>query len=914
MADMIFTGKSRAVQLRAPEDRAVSRADALAAARQKRHQRELDAKRAKSAATIQRVWRGGATRSRVARELLSSAAPEVNPPLAWVAKVYAYFKRAANKTRTPVRPTPSANQSLGSAASAAAPALDRLEKSLLTAVARTGPDEVRAANLSSTTLLGFIDLLGTKVEVSEAVVASIVAAAGDERLGGQRCRILTALAAKIMAAANSNTTNSVGTAQALERVGAGLCSVFHAEADDADAVRTVACLLALPRLLGEGTARSGARIDLPTALFGPSWRSANDGDASKIRFAIARFLEYTAADRSADASVASWDRVLDHLLWMRESLLAGSDASTAATYARAVVTLMNRVYRDKSTGDAFFARLLSALQRRSDSSGSGESGHLTWLVQGGAALFFDAALTGVGEPAQRLAELDHVAEAYIAPYTSYLSGRYKTTAAAAGSGTTFTNRRAHAVPYISALAHHPRRLIGALWATLSATTDVWALRDRSGSLVLRYPNVITLFAHLSAVFLATAELKEYADVLGGTDSLRRMVIVLRDTVFLAVWNGPASRSGGGGVDIAGDAANIIDNAAFVSGAVTVLDHVHTADAATHIIRSHEWIAPRVVLPSLDQVTPEAFDGPAATLALNTLTAPSGTTSVRGRNQFSSSSDSDDERLAHIGPSSAGGGGAAGGGGDQSVTRFATLLKVVPFLVPFDARVKVFSRLLLHDRMADRGMGGKSIRVRRGHEFEDAFAKCMESNPRDIARVYEARFLDEESGREEMGFGQGVFRDFLFAAVQGGFHPNTGLFTQRGDASQALHIFPGADQVSPEGDASQRFAFLGRLLGRAIQDGVLVDVPLAGYVRNAILGKPNGFADLHSYDPEMFRHLDDLRSGRYTAEEVDAMGISFTHSEELFGVPVEVELLRGGVSMTVTSANVFQYCHCSRTIC
>uniref|UniRef100_A0A7S1MQ61 HECT-type E3 ubiquitin transferase n=1 Tax=Neobodo designis TaxID=312471 RepID=A0A7S1MQ61_NEODS len=208
-------------------------------------------------------------------------------------------------------------------------------------------------------------------------------------------------------------------------------------------------------------------------------------------------------------------------------------------------------------------------------------------------------------------------------------------------------------------------------------------------------------------------------------------------------------------------------------------------------------------------------------------------------------------------------------------------------------------------MMQRSAARTSLRVRRHHEFEDAFAELYE-HPRQIATVHDVRFKDD-ANREEMGYGQGVLRDFIHAAVEGGFRPHCGLFTEDPE-TKTLHVLPYANPVPEEGDARPRFAFLGRLLGRAIQDGVLVDVPLPGYLRNGLLGRQNGFADLLSYDAGLYRHLCALRSGHYTEEQLEAMELTFTHSEQHLGQTFEVPLVHGGETTRVTRANALEYCH------
>lgn len=49
-------------------------------------------------------------------------------------------------------------------------------------------------------------------------------------------------------------------------------------------------------------------------------------------------------------------------------------------------------------------------------------------------------------------------------------------------------------------------------------------------------------------------------------------------------------------------------------------------------------------------------------------------------------------------------------------------------------------------------------------------------------------------------------------------------------------------------------FFGRMLAKAIYDGVVVDLPLAGFFMSKILGKHNYFDELSTMDAELYKNL------------------------------------------------------------
>ena len=55
-----------------------------------------------------------------------------------------------------------------------------------------------------------------------------------------------------------------------------------------------------------------------------------------------------------------------------------------------------------------------------------------------------------------------------------------------------------------------------------------------------------------------------------------------------------------------------------------------------------------------------------------------------------------------------------------------------------------------------------------------------------------------------------------------------------------------------------FDFIGRVLGKSIFEGVVVDLPLAEFVTAKLLGKRNNLDELPSLDPELAKSLDFLK--------------------------------------------------------
>lgn len=67
-------------------------------------------------------------------------------------------------------------------------------------------------------------------------------------------------------------------------------------------------------------------------------------------------------------------------------------------------------------------------------------------------------------------------------------------------------------------------------------------------------------------------------------------------------------------------------------------------------------------------------------------------------------------------------------------------------------------------------------------------------------------------------------------------------------------YPSPHGLAPGDDADALYAFLGRMLGKALYDGMLVNIPFAPFFLAKVLGQSPSFHDLAALDPELHRNL------------------------------------------------------------
>ncbi|KFM28900.1 E3 ubiquitin-protein ligase UPL6 [Auxenochlorella protothecoides] len=194
-----------------------------------------------------------------------------------------------------------------------------------------------------------------------------------------------------------------------------------------------------------------------------------------------------------------------------------------------------------------------------------------------------------------------------------------------------------------------------------------------------------------------------------------------------------------------------------------------------------------------------------------------------------------------------------------------------------------------------------VPVRRGQVLNDAFQALGGAGGTLKGRV-RIQFISDLGFPEAGVDGGGLFKEFLEEVSKEGFDPGRGLFAVTSD--QRLYPAPGAAALVP--DAPRLLAFLGQLLGKALLEGTLVDLPLATFFLQKMAGRGCELRDLASLDPELAANLGKLRA--YDAATLAGLELTFTVTDVLAGEAREVELVQGGARRSVTRDNVIEYVH------
>lgn len=203
----------------------------------------------------------------------------------------------------------------------------------------------------------------------------------------------------------------------------------------------------------------------------------------------------------------------------------------------------------------------------------------------------------------------------------------------------------------------------------------------------------------------------------------------------------------------------------------------------------------------------------------------------------------------------------------------------------------------HLAPVDGGPRPQAVTIRRGYVLEDALTQLPRSGDALKARLH-VTFVNSQ-GLQEAGVDMGgLMKELVELVVQQGCDVNRGLFS----ATAEGYAYPNPLTEQIEGGLAV-LELLGAVLGKALYEGILVDLPLAPFLLSRLQGRWPLFDELADLDPEVYRSLVQLK--RYEGN-VEDLALDFTVESDCFGTRVSEELTPGGTSVAVTATNVLQY--------
>uniref|UniRef100_K3X0G7 HECT-type E3 ubiquitin transferase n=1 Tax=Globisporangium ultimum (strain ATCC 200006 / CBS 805.95 / DAOM BR144) TaxID=431595 RepID=K3X0G7_GLOUD len=130
----------------------------------------------------------------------------------------------------------------------------------------------------------------------------------------------------------------------------------------------------------------------------------------------------------------------------------------------------------------------------------------------------------------------------------------------------------------------------------------------------------------------------------------------------------------------------------------------------------------------------------------------------------------------------------------------------------------------------------------------------------------------------------------------------GLFMNCHRNNNSVAINPNSIECTA--DHLLYFRGIGRLVGRALLEGHVMQARLCLPILKHFLGVPITFSDLQYVDPEIYNSMKWIREN----DDVDALELTFCVTEIRNERPFIIDLVPGGRDLAVTDANKLEYLH------
>ncbi|KAJ2978826.1 hypothetical protein NUW58_g7371 [Xylaria curta] len=220
----------------------------------------------------------------------------------------------------------------------------------------------------------------------------------------------------------------------------------------------------------------------------------------------------------------------------------------------------------------------------------------------------------------------------------------------------------------------------------------------------------------------------------------------------------------------------------------------------------------------------------------------------------------------------------------------------PKVLEFDNKRNWFNRSVHNKQQANhRPYPTLQLQVRREHVFHDSF-KSLYFKTGDEMKF--SKLNIRFHGEEGVDAG-GVTREWFQVLARQMFDANYALFVPVSSDRTTFH----PNKLSGINDEHLLFfKFIGRIIGKALYEGRLLDCYFSRAVYKRILGKPVSVKDMESFDPEYYKSLSWMLNNDIT----DIITETFSVEDDEFGVTKVSDLCENGRNIPVTEDNKHDY--------
>uniref|UniRef100_A0AC35TPT4 HECT-type E3 ubiquitin transferase n=1 Tax=Rhabditophanes sp. KR3021 TaxID=114890 RepID=A0AC35TPT4_9BILA len=231
-----------------------------------------------------------------------------------------------------------------------------------------------------------------------------------------------------------------------------------------------------------------------------------------------------------------------------------------------------------------------------------------------------------------------------------------------------------------------------------------------------------------------------------------------------------------------------------------------------------------------------------------------------------------------------------------------MLNYMSHLIPLLDRVDFFRRIVAREK-ENYSSPTMAITIERSHLIEDGYRQLNNMNPKELRNTIRIKFINAQ-GLDEAGIDRdGVFKEFLELTLKKVFDPQLNLFI----TTENNYVFPSPTS-SIHDEHLQLFTFVGKMLAKAVYEGIVTDLQIAPVLLSIIANKKlSGLTELSQLDPPLYKSLTYLKHYK-DSDDVADLDLTFSVDEDRLGTITTVDLIPGGRHVNVTNENKIRYIH------
>ena len=194
-----------------------------------------------------------------------------------------------------------------------------------------------------------------------------------------------------------------------------------------------------------------------------------------------------------------------------------------------------------------------------------------------------------------------------------------------------------------------------------------------------------------------------------------------------------------------------------------------------------------------------------------------------------------------------------------------------------------------------GNAKTEIVVKRNNIFTTTFNQLSYRSPEQFRNKLIVKFENEDA--IDAG---GVKREWLQLLSKEMFNPNYALFIL---AKNGTTYTINSDSGKIESNHLQYFEFIGKIIGKAIYDGMQLDCYFTRIIYKIITGTPLSYHDMEDYDSEYYNSLKWILENDLNTFNMD---LTYSYIHDNFGQIETIDLIPNGRNIEVNEKNKFDY--------